>query len=184
MAQLSVFSADSLSEAHEHQIRSFVRLHWHDEYQYSIDGPLVPGERHPVHVVVHDRQALFSHGRLIWVELEHAGERYRMYCLGDVLTYPAFRKRGYGSQIVAEATRIIQSDPRADAAILFTDPTTTPFYAALGWEALPMLRASYGHPTSPEPAQGTAMMQFVSEDAIRHRADFEGEELKLPGWGW
>jgi GNAT superfamily N-acetyltransferase len=184
MAQLSIFDTDSLPEAHEHQIRSFIRLHWHDEYQFSLDGPLVPAERHPQHLVVHDRHALFSHGRVIWVPLEHAGETYRLYCLGDVLTYPAFRRRGHGAAIVAAATRLIRDDPAADAAILFTDPATTPFYAAHGWEAMPTLKASYGHPVAPEPAQGTAMMLLVSDMAQANRAVFERDELRLPGWGW
>ena len=35
MAQLSIFTDSNLPEAHEHQIRSFIRLHWHDEYQYT-----------------------------------------------------------------------------------------------------------------------------------------------------
>jgi hypothetical protein len=184
MAQLSIVAPDSLPAAHEHQIRSFIRLYWHDEYQYSLDGPLFPAERHPTHLVIHDRHALFSHGRVIWVDVEHAGQHYRMYCLGDVLTYPAFRKRGYGAQIVAAGTRLVLDDPKADAAILFTDPATTPFYAAHGWEAMPSLTASCGHPVAAEPAQGTAMMLFVSDRARAHRVDFETEELKLPGWGW
>ena len=184
MVQLSIFDADTLPDAHEHQIRSFIRLHWHDEYQYSLDGPLVPAERHPTHLVIHERHALFSHGRVIWVSLEHSGQDYRMYCLGDVLTYPAFRRRGYGAQIVAAGTRLILDDPQADAAILFTDQATTPFYSAHGWEVVRGRRASYGHPHSPEPAQGVAMMLFVSERAKEHREDFESDELKLPGWGW
>ncbi len=184
MAQLSLFTTDSLPAAHQHQIRSFIRLHWHDEYQYSLDGPLVPVERHPTHLVIHDRHALFSHGRVIWVEVEHIGQRYRMYCLGDVLTYPAFRRQGYGAQIVAAGTALIRDDPHADAAILFTEPATTRFYAAHGWETMPHLKASYGHPIAPEPAQGIAMMLFVSERAKAHRADFERHEVELPGWGW
>jgi GNAT superfamily N-acetyltransferase len=184
MLMLSIFDGESLPEAHAHQIRSFIRMHWHDEYQYSLDALLVPAERHPAHVVIHDRHALFSHGRVIWVDFGHAGERYRLYCLGDVLTYPAFRRRGYGGEIVAAATRLIREDPVGDAAILFTDQETTPFYAAHGWEPIPALTATYGHPVAPEPALGTAMMLFLSGKAEARRADFETQDLKLPGWGW
>lgn len=184
MAQLSIFTTDTLPEAHEHQVRSFIRLHWHDEYQYNLDGPLVPAERHPVHLVVHERHALFSHGRLIWVDVEQVDQRYRLYCLGDVLTYPAFRRRGHGTDIVRAGTQMIRNDGKADAAILFTDPATTSLYAAHGWEPMPTLRASYGHPAMSEPAQGTPMMLFCSDRARTNRTDFETEELRLPGWGW
>ena len=37
MPTLSIFTGESLSEAHAHQIRSFIRMHWHDEYQYSLE---------------------------------------------------------------------------------------------------------------------------------------------------
>jgi hypothetical protein len=85
---------------------------------------------------------------------------------------------------VAAATKLIRDDAQADAAILFTDPATTLFYARHGWEAMPGLRASYGHPAAPEPAPGTPMMLFVSDRARQRRADFETKELNLPGWGW
>lgn len=184
MSQLSIFDANTLPEAHEHQIRSFIRLNWHDEYQYSLDGPLVPPERHPRHIVVHERHALLSHGRVIWVDFAHAGESYRLYCLGDVLTYPAFRRRGHGGEVVAAATRLIREDAAADAAILFTEPATTGFYAVHGWQRVSTLTATYGHPVAPEPAQGTAMMLFLSDRARQRQRDFETRTLELPGWGW
>ena len=118
MAQLSIFDPTTLPEAHAHQIRSFIRMHWHDEYLYDLDAPLFPPERHPRHVVVHERHALLSHARVIWVDFAHAGENWRLYCLGDVLTYPAFRRRGHGGEVVGAATRLIRSDEAADAAIL------------------------------------------------------------------
>ena len=39
MAQLSIFDPTTLPEAHAHQIRSFIRMHWHDEYLYDLDAP-------------------------------------------------------------------------------------------------------------------------------------------------
>jgi GNAT superfamily N-acetyltransferase len=184
MPQLSIFDTQSLPEAHAHQIRSFIRLHWHDEYLYSIDAPLFQAERHPRHVVVHERHALLSHGRVIWVDFAHAGESWRLYCLGDVLTYPAFRKRGHGAQVVAAATQLIRADSTADAAILFTDPATTALYAAHGWEVVPSLTATFGHPIAADPSEGTAMMLFLSERAKQQRSVFETQTLQLPGWGW
>jgi predicted GNAT family N-acyltransferase len=184
MAQHSIFDPATLPEAHAHQIRSFIRIHWHDEYLYDLDAALFPSERHPRHVVVHDRHALLSHARVIWVDFAHAGETWRLYCLGDVLTYPAFRRRGHGGEAVAAATRLIRKDAAADAAILFTDPATTAFYAAHGWEPVLSLTATFGHPVASEPSQGTAMMLFLSDRAKGRRAVFETQTLALPGWGW
>ena len=134
--------------------------------------------------MVHERHALLSHARVIWVDFAHAGENWRLYCLGDVLTYPAFRRRGHGGEVVGAATRLIRSDEAADAAILFTDPATTRFYAAQGWEPVPALTATFGHPVAAERSEGTAMMLFLSGRAKARRAAFEIQTLALPGWGW
>lgn len=95
MPTLTVYpNNEGLLPEHECQIRAFVRMTWHDEYAYNLDNPIVPPERHPQHVVIAERHALISYARVVWVEIKHLGASWRMYCLGDVLTYPAFRKRG------------------------------------------------------------------------------------------
>src|SRR5688572_23638591 len=121
MMTLLIFAGSELPEAHEHQIRSFVRMLWHDEYVYSTDAPLTPSHRHPRHVVLHDRHALISHARVTREPVRHLGETLEVCCLGDVLTYPAFRGKGHGTTVVAAATELIREDPKADVAILFTD---------------------------------------------------------------
>jgi len=178
MPELSIIPGAELSEAHEHQIRSFVRLHWHDEYLYDIDAPLVPPERHPVHVVVAERHALLSHGRVTWVPFEHRGGTYRLYCLGDVFTYPAFRRRGLGADVVAAATGMIEEDREADLAILFCDPAHQNFYARHGWRPAPALRATVG---GGEKQDGLPMVLLQSD---RARALELGDDFALPGYGW
>lgn len=178
MPELSIIAGADLSEAHAHQIRSFIRLHWHDEYLYDIDAPLVPPERHPVHVVVAERHALISHGRVIWVPFEHRGQGYRLYCLGDVFTYPAFRRRGLGAEVVAAATQLIRADSEADLAILFCDPAHQRFYARHGWQAAPALRATVGHG---EAQQGLPMVLLLSDCAGVLDLD---DDFALPGYGW
>jgi GNAT superfamily N-acetyltransferase len=180
MPELSI--TESLSEAHEHQVRSFIRLHWHDEYLYSIDAPLVPAWRHPRHVIVADRHALISHGRVIWVPFEHQGETHRLYCLGDVLTYPAFRRRGHGGAVTKAATDLIRSDPEADLAILFCDPKGAGFYERHGWTAVPELVAMRGFGDERERQEGLAMVLRLSDRG--RAADLVSAPLMLPGYGW
>jgi GNAT superfamily N-acetyltransferase len=184
MPQLRIFTDSTLPEAHEHQIRSFIRLHWHDEYQYNIDGPLVPPERHPTHLVMAERHALFSHARVIWVPFSHAGETWRLYCLGDVFTYPAFRRRGFGAAVTAAGTERIQSDTEADVAILFCDPDNADFYARHGWVAAPDLRATRGFGKDRDIQEGLPMLLILSERARDLRPDQSGQTWELPGYGW
>jgi hypothetical protein len=179
--ELAIYSNETLPPAHEHQIRSFIRLHWHDEYLYDLDAPLVPADRHPSHVVLAERHAVLSYARLIWVPLAHAGERWRLYCIGDVMTYPAWRRRGYASIVVGKATGLIRDDPAADLGILFCDPEIADLHGEHGWSAAPALRATKGLDVR-EPQEGLAMLLLLSERA--KTAGFETSELALPGYGW
>ena len=173
-----------MPEAHEHQIRSFVRMLWHDEYLYSIDAPLMPARRHPRHTVLHDRHALISHARVTRDQVKHLGETLEMCCLGDVLTYPSFRGKGHGTMVVAAATKVIQEDSKADAAILFTEPENAEFYGRHGWQARPDLKVVVGLPNGRDPTYGLPMMLFLSDPAAAMRRDFESTILELPGYGW
>ncbi|MEO8395460.1 MAG: GNAT family N-acetyltransferase [Chloroflexota bacterium] len=185
MPKLTVYpNNEALPPEYECQIRAFVRMTWHDEYAYNLDTPIVPQERHPQHVVIAERHALLSYARVVWVDIEHLGEMWRMYCLGDVLTYPAFRKRGYGRQVVDTGTDLIRTDRLADTAILFTDPALEGFYAQAGWKHVPTLKPSVGEQDQPEDYPYFAMMLFLSERAWRSEAEFVGTPLFLPGYGW
>ena len=185
MLSIQVFhSTDELPAAYECQIRAYVRILWNDSYVHDLDAPLVPPERHPHFVVLGERHALFSAARVSWVMVEHAGHQLKMYCLGDVFTYPAFRNRGYGRQVVDAATELIRSDPEADAAILFTEPDLENFYAQSGWQHVAGLSATIGDPDYPEPNPGFAMMQFLSDRTEKMQGTFETRPLFLPGFGW
>jgi GNAT superfamily N-acetyltransferase len=185
MPTLKIYpSNNELPSEYECQIRAFIRMLWHDAYAYDLAAPLAPPERHPQHVVMAEQHALLSYARVNWVNITHVGESYRMYCLGDVFTYPAFRKRGYGSQIVEAATSIMRADAQGDAAILFTEPNLEKFYAQSGWQHIAGLTSNIGDAAQPEAHNYFAMMLFLSRKAQQRRADFATQTLLLPGYGW
>ena len=185
MRSLQVYhSNEELPATYECQIRAYVRMLWHDHYLYDLDEPFIPPERHPHYVVMVERHALFSAARVNWVTVEHAGEGLRMYCLGDVFTYPAFRKQGYGRQVVAAATDLIRSDPEADAAILFTQPDLNNFFGQSGWKHIAGLSASVGERDNAEPHHYFAMMLFLSDRARAMQTAFETQPIFLPGYAW
>jgi GNAT superfamily N-acetyltransferase len=183
MAKLMIIPGAELPEAYAHQIRSFIRLHWHDEYLFDLDAPLVPEDRQPIHVIVGERHALFSHARVSRVEFSHRGETYRLYSLGDVFTYPAFRGRGFGSRVTAAATQCIHADAQSDLALLFCDPGHAAFYRRYGWEAVPDLVVLRGFDGEREPQPGLPMMLWRSTRGQENRPERHGP-FELPGYGW
>jgi GNAT superfamily N-acetyltransferase len=43
--------------------------------------------------------------RVVWKRIEHDGETYETGGLTGVFTFPDFRRRGYGTQVVEAASR-------------------------------------------------------------------------------
>jgi GNAT superfamily N-acetyltransferase len=73
---------------------------------------------HPRNFVITEQGVLISHTEVNWRMLDHAGESYKVYGLSAVFTYPAFRREGFGRQVVEAATGFIDKSD-ADFAMLF-----------------------------------------------------------------
>lgn len=185
MPEISVFTPDNpLPPGYECQIRAYVRFLWYDGYAYDVDEPLVPPERHPHFVVLAERHALISAARISWVMMQYRGQEYKTYILGDVFTYPAFRRKGYGLQVMQRATQLIRSDPTADFGVLFTGYDQGGFYQQCGWEAMPDLIATQGDPDKIETKHALGMMQFLSTSARAVRQQIATGSVHFPGYGW
>ena len=86
--------------------------------------------------------------------------------------------------IVRHATSRIQHTADADLALLFTTPTTAPFYEKIGWQAMPRAQFLVGSPTAATRHRDLAMMLFVSAKGRRHRARFEGASVYFGDDAW
>jgi predicted N-acetyltransferase YhbS len=177
-------SSEALPPEYDCQIRSFIRMTWHDAYEYDLNAPLTSPEIHAQHVVMAEQHVVISHARVSWVLMEHAGQTYKLYCLGDMLTYPAFRHRGYGQQVVKAATDLIKADATADAAILLTDPELEGFYGQSGWEHIDGMAVLKGSRDEPIDYDSFAMMLFLSPQGEAGRAAFTTQTVFLPGYAW
>ena len=177
------FTNQDLPDAYAHQIRDFIRIHWFDIFQYDIHAPALPDEWQPVYFVLVEGQALFSHAAVSTQTITCAGQAYSCGGLGSVFTYPAFRKRGYGSQAAQAAMAYLQASS-FDISLLWTDPDKAGFYERCGWEHHPSLHTYAGNPGSPEPYTAFTMFCLLSERAKRHRADFERNRVYIGQDGW
>ena len=160
------------------QVLSFQRLVWTEGFsgELRLRDWIHRPEQHPMHFVLAREGVLISYVGVLWKVLEHAGESYKAYGLSGVLTYPAFRRRGYGARLVVAATEhIVQSD--ADIGLFTCHPGLRDFYAAGGW--IPMEGAVlFGGPgDSPYRSEELTMMGFFSAKGRAGRASFESEPI-------
>ena len=183
MPRLNVYQQLEFPAIYKWQAIASMRMEWTSIFQgENLYMPeTYPPELHPVHFVMAEGDTLLSYAAILKLNLTHKGERYKVYGFGNMLTFPPFRKRGYGGQILEAATQFIrQSD--VDAAILFCDPQLESFYATQNWVPT-QSPTRVGEPGHYEEYEPTRMMLFVSEKGIQSKTDFETEPLYIE-WPW
>lgn len=179
MPSLGIYEQTEFPAIYKWQAIAFMRMEWTSIFQSEnlYMSETYPPELHPVHFVMAEGDTLLSYGAILKLKLMHAGQGYLVYGFGNMLTFPPFRKQGYGGQVLQAATRYIQQSD-ADAAILFCDPHLEPFYAAQTWAPI-RTPTRLGGPDHFEEYEPSRMMLFVSEKGVRGRTAFETEPLYI-----
>ncbi len=170
MPEMNIYRSGSELPSHfYYQAQSFSRIIWYDSDDYDIDREL---QEPLTHVVLANGKSLIAYAQVLWVEIEHVGVTYRCGGLSGVMTFPFFRKRGYGSQVVTAATDIIHDDG-ADIALLWTEPKNEHFYMQLGWEPMPHMTTLIGDREQPTIYdEELPMMRFISAKGREGRPGF------------
>jgi len=165
-----------------YQAQAFVRIFWVDGEDYNIDLGLQYQE---LHIVLAKDKSLVAYASVSVQDVQLAGVAYRCYGLSGVMTFPAFRKFGYGGQVIDTALNLIREDTSADIALLWTDPQNVHFYVEHGWIAMPDMTTLMGDPTHPTVFDDElALMLFLSERAQRQRAAFERGQIYIGEENW
>jgi len=173
MIQQHFFASQDVPERFQCQILSFVRMEWPELFsgeQRLRDWTSKP-ELHPVTLLLEEEGVLISRLEVVWDMLHHAGEEYKTYGLSGVFTYPAFRKQGYGLQLVQSARDYIERQGNADIVLFHS--RLKGFYEQAGFERMDHLVTLVGDPRKREQSNETGFMLFVSEKGKRGRDGFE-----------
>ena len=116
--------------------------------------------------------------------LEHAGRRYAASGLATVVTDRVWRHRGFGTELVAAALRLVASGG-ADLGIFTCDPPLQGFYEGAGWELLPGAVFVGGSREEPFPSDRLGkivLARFFSEPAQAGAETFAHARIELyPG---
>jgi len=161
------------------QTLSFLRMEWPEGFRGDdrLRDWVTKESDHPVHRVLVEAGVLISHLNVVWKYLDHAGVTYKTYGLTSVFTYPAFRRQGYGSRLVASGTDAIRASD-ADIALFHCDFRLRDFYAQQGWEALHQAVTYLGPPEAPSLVKDEIlMMQFLSPQGQQGRTAFERQPI-------
>lgn len=161
------------------QTLSFLRMEWPEGFvgDNRLRDWITQASDHPLHLVLVEAGILISHLNVVWKDLDHAGLTYKTYGLTGVFTYPAFRKQGYGSRLVASGTDSIRASD-ADIAMFHCDFHLRNFYAQHGWEPLDQARTYIGPPEAPVLVKDEIlMMQFLSTKGQQGRTTFERQPI-------
>ena len=183
MPALAVYQQLDFPAALKWQAIAFMRMEW--PFIFTGDFKFItepyPPELHPVHFVAAEDDSLISYASIIRLDLDHAGTNYGTYGLGNLFTFPPYRRQGHGRQVLELATDFIKSSD-VDVAILFCDAQLEPFYATCGWEVTHSL-TRIGLPNDYKAFEASRMMLFTSEKGRQGKTDFEEQPLYIE-WHW
>ena len=184
MIKQHLFESQDVPENLKCQILSFVRIEWPELFsgEHRLRDWTSKPELHPITLLLEEEGVLVSRLEVVWDVLHHAGEEYKTYGLSGVFTYPAFRKQGYGLQLVQSAKDYIER--RRDADIVLFHSTLKGFYEKVGFERMENLVTLVGSSQNPEKSDETGFMLFLSEKGKRGRNSFEKGHIYIGETIW
>lgn len=165
-----------------YQAQAFSRIIWYDSDTYDIDLEL---DEPMIQIVLANGKSLISYAQVLSSEVVHEGISYQCRGLSGVMTFPFFRKRGYGRQVVESAMSVMHEDPSTDISLLWTEPHNVSFYARLGWQLMDGMTTLIGDKNNPTIFdEEQAMMLFLSDKAKLHRSQFENGRVYVGEEQW
>jgi aminoglycoside 2'-N-acetyltransferase I len=156
---------------------------------WPTDKPLELGPTHdpalqPVSMLLIDDGRVVAALDILSKEITHRGQRFAASGLSTVVTDEALRGRGYGSQLVEAAYRVIETSG-VDLGIFTCDAPLQAFYERAGWRVLPGTVLIGGTTDAPFPSDQfdkVTMGDFFSVRAQRAQDTFVGSRIALyPG---
>jgi hypothetical protein len=177
MPQLEIYSQSDFPPVFKWQALAFMRVEWQSIFNGNrkFVTETFPPELDPVHFVAAEGDLLVSYASIICLNVEHAGRSYTAYGLGNMFTFPSFRREGHGTQVLELATDFIKRSD-IDISILFCDPKREYFYTKHGWKVT-RSPTRVGVPDQYKTHDLSRMMLFVSEKGRRRRMDFEEQPV-------
>ncbi|MFM8323015.1 MAG: GNAT family N-acetyltransferase [Chloroflexota bacterium] len=131
MIDYEILPTARLSAAEQQSIWIWLRQAFQvltDEYQWA-DADY--------HLRAWDGAQLVGHVDITLRDVQAGGQPLRLGGIGGVVTLPDWRRQGIASEALRLAQAFLCDPLDVDAGLLICDPLLLPFYARLGWQAVP-----------------------------------------------
>jgi len=179
MPKLVRFAQDEFPAVLKWQALAFMKIQWPLLFERSpLMSETYPVEHDPAHFAIVEGDALLSYAAVMHFRLRHAEEDFENCALGNVLTFPPYRRKGFARQVVDAATAYINQSS-ADVATLFCIAANEPFYASSGWTALPGVKTLVGSDGAERQSDLSRMMLFVSAKGQAAQERFTTQPLRV-----
>jgi hypothetical protein len=174
---IEIFAEAELPERYAWQAVACMREVWPSLFAGPLEWITRPADAglSPHHFVLHRDGVLASYASVVRLTVEHAGERFGVHGLGNVLTPTPYRGRGYASRVLGAVNDWLDAGG-ADVAALFCAPSLEGFYAGLGWMPCPG-GTRLGDRADSRPYDESRMMRFLSGRARAAREGLAHEAL-------
>ena len=183
MPQIEVFTNGTFPDALRWQAVAFMRVEWPFVFQGAgrlLAHPYPPSEEQ-IHIAMVEGDVLMSYATLLGIDQPYDGMTYRMYGLGNMFTFPPYRREGLGRQVIHAATHFLEHS-EADMGALLCGEELVPMYGAHGWVAA-SAPTYEGAPERAKPIEAVRMMIVVSERAQGERDSLLDAPMYVAG-GW
>ncbi len=175
MIQLKIYKSESdVPPLIHQQILDFSRMTWSDGFQGKnrlriwVQNP----NNHPLFFLLQEEEVLIANVAVVWKFIVHKGIKYKMYALSGMMTYPSFRKQGYGLKIVNVVKEYML---KQDGDFIMIHSKLKGFYEKAGFESMTKIRTLFGNPKKPKLSDQSVFALFLTEKGKRGRKDFESE---------
>lgn len=185
MIEQLVYPQDKLPLHLKCQILSFLRIHFPEGFigANRLRDWISSPNNHPVSIMLVESGILICHVEVLWKELSHANETYKIYGLSGVFTYPAFRNQGYGHKVVDLGTEYIDATD-GDIGMFHCAPALKAFYQQCGWIAMEQATTLIGDINDPTLSDELLMMRFKSERGRKGQLTFETQPIYFGDNTW
>lgn len=156
------------------QIVDFLRMQWPDGFQGEnrLRNWASKKSHNPVVFALTEENVLISHVAVVWKNIEHDGETYKVYALSGMFTYPQFRKQQYGMTLLQAAKDYMLSQ---DGDIIMIHSTLEGYYEKAGFESMPHIVTLVGDPNNPTKSDEKVFMLCITEKGKKGKASFESK---------